>query len=88
MRTRRWQRSKREKIELFAGVPGSRPLSAVDLTARCALIIGNEARGVSDALRAAAQDVSIPTVGVESLNAAVAAGILLYEARRQRSVQP
>ncbi|MGD0014410.1 MAG: 23S rRNA (guanosine(2251)-2'-O)-methyltransferase RlmB, partial [Bryobacteraceae bacterium] len=26
----------------------------------------------------------IPTAGVESLNAALAAGILLYEARRQR----
>ncbi len=32
-------------------------------------------------------DISIPTVGVESLNAAVAAGILLYEARRQRAVR-
>jgi tRNA G18 (ribose-2'-O)-methylase SpoU len=29
--------------------------------------------------------VRIPTAGVESLNAALAAGILLYEARRQRS---
>jgi len=29
--------------------------------------------------------VAIPTVGVESLNVAVAAGILLYEARRQRA---
>ena len=51
------------------------------------LIIGNEARGVSRELRAAALDVSIPTVGVESLNAAVAAGILLYEARRQRTLR-
>ena len=48
-------------------------------------MIGNEARGVGGELRAAALDISIPTVGVESLNAAVAAGILLYEARRQRS---
>jgi len=76
------------KIELFAGVPASRPLPSVDLTGRCAIVIGNEARGVSDALRAAALDVSIPTVGVESLNAAVAAGILLYEARRQRNIKP
>jgi tRNA G18 (ribose-2'-O)-methylase SpoU len=29
--------------------------------------------------------VRIPTSGVESLNAAVAAGIMLYEARRQRT---
>jgi tRNA G18 (ribose-2'-O)-methylase SpoU len=31
--------------------------------------------------------VAIPTVGVESLNAAVAAGVMLYEARRQRALK-
>jgi TrmH family RNA methyltransferase len=80
------------KIELYAGVPANskkqvRGLAFVDLTARCGLIIGNEAHGVSPLLRAAAMDVSIPTVGVESLNAAIAAGILLYEARRQRMLR-
>lgn len=78
------------KVELYAAVPAKprtpvRAIGDVDLTARCGLIVGNEARGVSDELRSAALDVSIPTVGVESLNAAVAAGILLYEARRQRA---
>ncbi len=78
------------KVELFAGVPArpgglTRPLADIDFTSRCGLVIGSEARGVSDELRSAAQDISIPTVGVESLNAAVAAGILLYEARRQRA---
>jgi TrmH family RNA methyltransferase len=34
---------------------------------------------------ASATGIKIPTTGVESLNAAVAAGILLYEARRQRN---
>ncbi len=80
------------QVELFAGVPAgfrklARPLAAVDLTGRCGLIIGSEAHGVSGELRAAAIDVTIPTVGVESLNAAVAAGILLYEARRQRMLR-
>jgi tRNA G18 (ribose-2'-O)-methylase SpoU len=32
-------------------------------------------------------DLSIPTVSVESLNAAIAAGILLYEAQRQRALR-
>jgi len=80
---------RQNRVELFAGVPaqtGVRSLSQVDLTGRCGLIIGNEARGVRSELRAAALDVAIPTVGVESLNAAVAAGIMLYEARRQRVV--
>jgi RNA methyltransferase, TrmH family len=77
------------RIELYAGVPardGVRPLAQVDLTGRCGLIIGNEAHGVGGKLRSAAFDVAIPTVGVESLNAAVAAAIMLYEARRQRAL--
>ena len=41
--------------------------------------------GLSEVLREAAMGISIPTAGVESLNAAVAAGILLYEAQRQRA---
>jgi TrmH family RNA methyltransferase len=81
---------RQNRVELFAGVPAPnngkvRWLANVDLTAKCGLIIGNEARGVGAALRSAALHVSIPTVGVESLNAAMAAGILLYEARRQRT---
>jgi TrmH family RNA methyltransferase len=82
------------KVELYAGVPARpgragllRSILEVDLTVRCGLIVGNEARGVSEELRSAALDVSIPTVGVESLNAAVAAGVLLYEARRQRALK-
>jgi RNA methyltransferase, TrmH family len=87
---------RQNRVELFAGVPNVPPaaakkpvrqLASVDLTGRCGLIIGNEAHGVSRELRGAALDVTIPTVGVESLNAAVAAGILLYEARRQRMLR-
>jgi TrmH family RNA methyltransferase len=80
----------RNRVELYAGVPAppSRSIGEVDLSAPCALIVGNEAHGVSRELRAAATGVFIPTVGVESLNAAVAAGIMLYEARRQRSARP
>jgi len=77
-------------VECYAGVPaqsGVRSLEKIDLTGRCAFVIGNEARGVSSEFRRAALDIAIPTVGVESLNAAVAAGILLYEARRQRALQ-
>ena len=81
---------RQNRVELYAGVParpGVRSLAQVDLTGRCGLVIGNEARGVGGELRAAALDVAIPTVGVESLNAAVAAGVMLYEARRQRSLK-
>ena len=72
-------------LDIYAAVPGGSTLAQADLARPCALIVGSEARGVRAELRAAARTLSIPTVGVESLNAAVAAGILLYEAWRQRS---
>ena len=52
-----------------------------------ALMLGPESTGLSEAeLEAADQTVKIPMQGeVESLNVSVAAGILLYEAARQRS---
>ena len=62
------------------------PLSAADLRGPVALVIGNEGAGVPRSLaRAVDGYLAIPhSPRVESLNAAVAAGILLYEASRQR----
>ncbi|MEZ6055121.1 MAG: 23S rRNA (guanosine(2251)-2'-O)-methyltransferase RlmB [Planctomycetaceae bacterium] len=58
-----------------------------DLTAPTALVLGNEGVGVRDELLSRCQvQARIPQQGqIESLNAAVAAGIVLYEASRQRS---
>lgn len=52
-----------------------------------AFLIGNEGSGLSDGLASAARErIRIPMEGkVESLNAAVAASLLMYEAHRQRS---
>lgn len=52
---------------------------------RFILVIGNEARGISDAVRGAATMlVKLPMRGgAESLNAAVAAGIMMYELMRE-----
>ncbi len=52
----------------------------------CAFLIGNEARGLSDkAAKLCDQWVKIPMPGkAESLNASIAAGILMYEVVRQR----
>jgi TrmH family RNA methyltransferase len=79
-------------IKLFAAMPAvptqsADSLAATDLSGRCALIVGSEAHGVSAPLRSAATDIRIPTVGVESLNASIAAAVLLYEARRQRMLR-
>ena len=65
------------------GVPAAH---ATDFTAPCALLIGNEGAGLSQEWLALADGrVTIPCPGpVESLNAAVAGSLLLYEASRQR----
>jgi TrmH family RNA methyltransferase len=58
----------------------------VDLSGRVALVVGNEARGLTAPVRDAVDlVVRIPLPGpVESLNAAVAGSILLFECVRQR----
>lgn len=73
-------------LALYAADPRAK-LSIADagLGAPCAIIIGGEGSGVRPELAAQATGVKIPTINVESLNAAVAAGILLYEARTKRT---
>jgi TrmH family RNA methyltransferase len=68
-------------------VHSAQPANAADLAAPVALLIGNEGNGVPADLSAQADAaITIPCPGpVESLNAAVAASVLLYEASRQRS---
>ncbi len=60
-----------------------------DLRRPFALIIGNEAHGPShEARETATMSITIPVAnGVESLNAAMAAGIVLYEAVRQGRIE-
>ncbi len=62
------------------------PISATDLTRPIALIVGNEGAGVPKNVLAQADEVvTIPhSDKVESLNAAIAASVVLYEASRQR----
>jgi TrmH family RNA methyltransferase len=58
-----------------------------DLWGPCALLVGNEAAGLPPALEQRADaKLRIPLAeGVDSLNAAVAGAVLMYEAARQRS---
>lgn len=75
------------KIDMFAMMPaGVLPLESCRFDRKAVLIVGSEGHGVSERLRSKAMDVRIPTVGVESLNVAMAATVVLYEARRQRMV--
>ncbi len=73
---------------LLAEAGSSHAYYEQDLTQPLALIIGSEAHGPSqEARKLATRTISIPLAnGVESLNAAMAAGIILFEGVRQGKV--
>lgn len=56
---------------------------------KTAIVIGNEAKGISAEMRESADIlIKIPMCGqLESLNASVAAGIMMYELFRQKKVK-
>ena len=62
-------------------------LGSVDFCASDSFVIGNEGHGASEDVKAAcSHSLYIPMApGAESLNAAVAASILLWEVRRQNA---
>lgn len=72
---------------LLADSGGGNGMWQTDLTTPTALVVGGEAEGASESAREFIDDlVHIPMPGnFESLNAGVAASILLYEIIRQRS---
>lgn len=69
-----------------AHLKGTKSYDAFDYTKPTAFLIGNEGNGLTDAIADQAKEyLRIPMEGqLESLNAAMAAGILMYEAYRQR----
>jgi RNA methyltransferase, TrmH family len=77
-------------LRIFATVTpraSASPLMETYLGAPCAVLIGNEGAGLSpEALALADALVTIPCV-TESLNAAVAGSVILYEAMRQRAAK-
>lgn len=78
---------KQKEIRTFAAhLQGKNAYDREDYTGGSAFFIGNEGKGLTgEAARAADCLIRIPMCGqVESLNAAMAAGILMYEAARQR----
>jgi TrmH family RNA methyltransferase len=58
-----------------------------DFKSSTAIVVGTEATGLSDEwLAAATQNIIIPMQGeIDSMNVSVAAGILIFEAKRQRN---
>lgn len=78
---------KKQGIRLFAAhLKGKKDYDQEDYRKGCGFLIGNEANGLSDETAELADSyIKIPMAGnVESLNAAVAASVLMFEASRQR----
>lgn len=79
---------KKRGISTYAAhLQGSSEYTAQNYRKGCAFLIGNEGRGLTEELEKKADArVKIPMSGeVESLNAAVSAAVLMFEAKRQRS---
>ena len=78
---------RRDGVNVLAAVAeDSRAARSCDLAGPVALVVGNEGHGVADdVLEICSGRIGIEQTGrTESLNAAVAAGVLLYEVDRQR----
>jgi len=79
-------RMKESGVWVYAAEVGGTPHTDLDLAGPVALVLGSEGKGVRRLVREGCDGaVSVPMLGaVGSLNVAVAAAVLLYEARRQR----
>ena len=79
-------RKKGLRIAAASATAGA-PIGQADLRGPLLLLLGNEGSGLTPALEAEADvRLTVPMDrGVESLNVAVTAGIILFEARRQRA---
>lgn len=77
--------AKAQKISLLTAAVDGEPIHSVNVTLPVAIMLGNEGAGLSPSLGKTGRPVSIPIhQGIESLNVAVAAAILLYEVTRVR----
>mgnify|MGYP004660855951 CR=1 FL=1 len=66
----------------------SKEYTDTDFAKPTVIIVGNEANGVNDDILRECEHIIIPIYGkAESLNAGVAASIMMYEAKRQRKEQ-
>jgi TrmH family RNA methyltransferase len=76
--------ARREHVRVWAAAADGTPLRRTTAPERLAVVVGNEGSGVRPAVRQIAElQVAVPLArGAESLNVAVAAGILLYEVIR------
>lgn len=80
------EKLKQQQIWIYTADMDGTPWCQMDYAGRVALIIGSEGKGVSRLVKEQSDFiVSLPMNGqINSLNASVAAGVLMYEISRQR----
>ena len=80
------EKLKKQNVWVYACELGGENLTKANLTGPVAIVIGSEGRGTGKlTLKTCDGTVTIPQFGkINSLNASVATGIILYEVRRQR----
>lgn len=82
---------KENNVFVYCADLDAKPLYTHNLTGAIALVVGSEGKGVQSLVKSLCDDVvSIPMCsensGVDSYNASVAAGIIMYEISRQRAL--
>ncbi len=80
---------KEKKINIYcAALQASVQYDSIDFREASAIVVGTEATGLSEEwLQNSTQNIIIPMQGeIDSMNVSVAAGILIFEAKRQRKV--
>lgn len=77
---------KKKNIWVYCADMDGRPWCKTDFSGGCALVVGSEGKGVGRLIKEKCDvTVSLPMRGqVNSLNASVAAGVIMYEIARQR----
>lgn len=77
---------KKKNIWVYCADMDGQPWCKTDFSGGCALVIGSEGKGVGRLIKEKCDvTVSLPMLGqVNSLNASVAAGIIMYEITKQR----
>ena len=79
---------KQNNINIFcASLEASKEYHTIDYQQSSAIVVGTEATGLSEEwLKNSSQNIIIPMQGkIDSMNVSVAAGILIFEAKRQRN---
>lgn len=81
---------KEKQINIYcAALQASVQYDTIDFREPSAIVVGTEATGLSNEwISASKKNIIIPMQGeIDSMNVSVAAGILIFEAKRQRSFQ-